>query len=99
MFADVDVLITPTTSLPPTTIAESVPLPAEPGARSVLLGRNVRPFDVYGLPTISVPCGFSKAGLPIGLQISGPHLGEPVVLALAHVYEQATEWHRHRPPV
>src|SRR5262245_58204239 len=75
-FADVDVLITPTTPLPPATIAESLPPPAEPGSRSRLWGRNARPFNAYGLPTISVPCGITKAGLPIGLQISGPALSE-----------------------
>jgi aspartyl-tRNA(Asn)/glutamyl-tRNA(Gln) amidotransferase subunit A len=52
------------------------------------------PFNVLGIPAISVPCGFSRAGLPIGLQISGPRLGEGRVLALAHAYERATAWHR-----
>jgi Asp-tRNA(Asn)/Glu-tRNA(Gln) amidotransferase A subunit family amidase len=50
-----------------------------------------------GIPTISVPCGFTRQGFPIGLQISGPRLGESRVLALAHAYEQATDW-RHRQP-
>jgi aspartyl-tRNA(Asn)/glutamyl-tRNA(Gln) amidotransferase subunit A len=58
---------------------------------------NTAAFDIYGLPTISVPCGFSSSGLPIGLQISGNHFAESTVLALAHAYEQATEWHRRRP--
>jgi len=61
--------------------------------------RNTQPFDIYGLPCMSIPCGFSRGGLPIGLSISGPHLGESDVLALAHAYEQATEWHRRRPPI
>jgi aspartyl-tRNA(Asn)/glutamyl-tRNA(Gln) amidotransferase subunit A len=61
--------------------------------------RNTAPFNLYGIPTISVPCGFSSLGLPIGLQISGPRLGEVSVLALAHAYEQVTEWHRRRPPL
>ena len=61
--------------------------------------RNTQPFDIYGLPSISVPCGFSNSGLPIGLEISGPRLGEPLVLALAQAYERETEWHRHTPPV
>jgi aspartyl-tRNA(Asn)/glutamyl-tRNA(Gln) amidotransferase subunit A len=99
MFSTVDVLVTPTTPVPPLTLAESVPVPTEPGSRSRLLGRNTRPFDAYGLPTISVPCGFTRSGLPIGLQISGPNFGEPVVFALAHAYEQATEWHRRSPAV
>jgi aspartyl-tRNA(Asn)/glutamyl-tRNA(Gln) amidotransferase subunit A len=46
------------------------------------------------LPAISVPCGFTEGGLPIGLQIIGPHWGEAVVLQVAHAYEQATTWHK-----
>jgi aspartyl-tRNA(Asn)/glutamyl-tRNA(Gln) amidotransferase subunit A len=47
----------------------------------------------------AVPCGFTKSGLPIGLQIVGPHFGESRLLALAHAYEQATPWHTRRPPI
>jgi aspartyl-tRNA(Asn)/glutamyl-tRNA(Gln) amidotransferase subunit A len=61
--------------------------------------RNTRPVNVWGLPAISIPCGFTKAGLPIGLQIIGPHWGEARVLQLAHAYEQATEWHKQKPTV
>ena len=60
---------------------------------------NTRSLDDYGLPTITVPCGFSKSGLPIGLQISGPNLAEVNVLALAHAYQQATDWHKRKPPL
>ena len=60
--------------------------------------RNTAPFNLYGIPTISIPCGFSRSGLPIGLQISSPRLGELPVLALAHAYEQATDWHARQPP-
>jgi aspartyl-tRNA(Asn)/glutamyl-tRNA(Gln) amidotransferase subunit A len=59
--------------------------------------RNTLPFNVFGLPTISVPCGFTRAGLPIGLQISAPRLGEARVLALAHAYQQATDWQQREP--
>ena len=58
---------------------------------------NTRPFNVLGLPTISVPCGFTQAGLPIGMQISGPPGGEATVLRLAYAYEQATDWHKRHP--
>jgi aspartyl-tRNA(Asn)/glutamyl-tRNA(Gln) amidotransferase subunit A len=58
---------------------------------------NTRPFNAYGLPVVTLPCGFSKDGLPIGLQIAGPRFGEAAVLSLAHAYEQATEWHKRRP--
>jgi aspartyl-tRNA(Asn)/glutamyl-tRNA(Gln) amidotransferase subunit A len=61
--------------------------------------RNTSPFDIYGLPTISIPCGFTSSGLPIGMQISGPPFGELQVLALAHAYEQATDWHTRRPEI
>jgi aspartyl-tRNA(Asn)/glutamyl-tRNA(Gln) amidotransferase subunit A len=98
VFATVDVLITPTqrgVAQPiPGTAAARGAVPA-PGAAGGLV--NTAAFDIYGLPTISVPCGFSSAGLPIGLQISGNHFAESTVLALAHAYEQATSWHTRRP--
>ena len=68
-------------------------------AREPSLIRNTLPFNVFGIPAISVPCGFTRAGLPIGMQIIGPRLGEARVLALAHAYEQATDWHRREPPI
>ena len=58
--------------------------------------RNTRPFNVWGLPAISVPCGFTQGGLPVGLQIAGPHWREDSVLQLAHAYEEATAWHKRR---
>jgi aspartyl-tRNA(Asn)/glutamyl-tRNA(Gln) amidotransferase subunit A len=94
VFADVDILVAPTCMNPPATIAAVL---ADPAAEPSLI-RNTLPFNVFGIPAISVPCGFTRAGLPIGLQIVGPRLGEMRVLALAHAYEQATEWHRREPP-
>jgi aspartyl-tRNA(Asn)/glutamyl-tRNA(Gln) amidotransferase subunit A len=58
---------------------------------------NTRPFNGYGLPVISIPCGFSKDGLPIGLQIAGPLFAESTVLALAHAYQKETDWHTRKP--
>jgi aspartyl-tRNA(Asn)/glutamyl-tRNA(Gln) amidotransferase subunit A len=95
LFESVDALITPTAPAPPRTILEAN---ADPPTRSPVLDlRNTAPFDRNGLPTISIPCGFSTRGLPIGLQISGPPGGDAVVLQLAHAYEQATDWHKRRP--
>jgi len=65
--------------------------------REILSLRNTRPFNILGLPTISVPCGFTKSGLPIGLQISGAPWAEGNVLRLANAFEQQTEWHKKRP--
>jgi aspartyl-tRNA(Asn)/glutamyl-tRNA(Gln) amidotransferase subunit A len=59
--------------------------------------RFCRPANFTGLPAISVPCGFTSAGLPIGLQIIGPHWQEARILQIAYFYEQATEWHQMHP--
>ena len=93
LFADVDVLIMPTVPGPPSLIE---PI-ADNAARDPERTRNTWPFDVTGLPAISVPCGFSRSGLPIGLQIVGAPFAESTVLALAYAYEQASEWHRRKP--
>jgi aspartyl-tRNA(Asn)/glutamyl-tRNA(Gln) amidotransferase subunit A len=61
--------------------------------------RFTSPISLTGLPAISVPCGFTSAGLPIGLQLVGNFLGEPTLLSLAHAYESATDWHKRRPPI
>jgi aspartyl-tRNA(Asn)/glutamyl-tRNA(Gln) amidotransferase subunit A len=58
---------------------------------------NTGQFNAYGIPAISVPCGFTAAGLPVGLMIAGPRFSEGRVLALARAYEAATDWHRRRP--
>jgi aspartyl-tRNA(Asn)/glutamyl-tRNA(Gln) amidotransferase subunit A len=89
VFAGVDLLVTPTMPRPPLTIAEC--------REAFQMVGNTGQFNIYGLPTISIPCGFTSSGLPIGLQISGPRLGEAKVFALAHAYEQATDWHTRRP--
>jgi aspartyl-tRNA(Asn)/glutamyl-tRNA(Gln) amidotransferase subunit A len=60
---------------------------------------NTGQFNLYGIPAISVPCGFSSAGLPIGLMLAGPRFSEARVLALAHAYERATEWHSRKPQI
>ena len=96
-FADVDLLVTPTTPIPAPSIAELQKNPDMLRPRELLLLRNTRPINVWGLPAISIPCGFTPAGLPIGMQIIGPHWGEARVLQLAHAYEQATAWHKRQP--
>lgn len=101
-FASIDLLIMPTTSGTAGLIRPSQPpqTPAGPGAPPAggAAGfRNTSYFSYYGLPAISVPCGLTASGLPIGLQICGGPFAEATVLALAHAYEQATQWHTKRP--
>ena len=96
VFDDVDVLVTPTLAQLPVSIEEARASPLE--VTGILI-RNTAPFNAYGIPAITVPCGFSRGGLPIGLQLCGRALGEVDVLALAHAYEQATAWHERTPPL
>jgi aspartyl-tRNA(Asn)/glutamyl-tRNA(Gln) amidotransferase subunit A len=98
-FAGVDLLIAPTM---PILAPKMDDLRASPDAlrpAELRLLRNTRPFNVWGLPAISVPCGFTKTGLPIGLQIAGPPWREVLVLRLASAYEEATAWHKRKPGI
>src|SRR5690606_34808359 len=91
VFQTVDVLVTPTApGLPERIDAAINPAEASGAEPSV---RNTAPFNLYGIPTISIPCGFSQDGLPIGLQISSANLREDTLFALAHAFQQATDWH------
>ena len=97
VFDEVDVLLTPTVPTPPPVIADLLKRPEDLRAQEMMMLRNTRPFNVWGIPTISIPCGFTRDGLPIGLQLAaGPGRGI-VLLQAAQVYEQATEWHEKMP--
>src|SRR5690606_367413 len=87
-FADFDLYVAPTVAMPAHTIDAALNDPPD----ELLIIRNTVYFNVLGNPAISVPCGFTSTGLPIGLQIVGPPRGEASVLALAHAFEQATDW-------
>jgi aspartyl-tRNA(Asn)/glutamyl-tRNA(Gln) amidotransferase subunit A len=102
-FQNIDLVVMPTTiGLPPKI---DVSLADEMGDKKPLVYDffnnagciNTAPFDVYGIPALSLPCGFSKTGLPIGLMIAGPRFAEGKVLALAYAYQQATDWHKRKP--
>jgi aspartyl-tRNA(Asn)/glutamyl-tRNA(Gln) amidotransferase subunit A len=99
VFADVDLIITPTTPTPAPAILDMKANPDALRPAELKLLRNTRPFNVWGLPAISVPCGFTQSGLPIGLQIAGPHWREDLVLRLAAAYEQATQQAKRKPPI
>ena len=95
VFYNVDYVITPTTPVPPITIEQALSMSPDPAGELWL--RNTRPFNAYGVPTVSVPCGFTLTGLPIGLQIAGPPLSEESLLSFAYAYEQSTTWHKRTP--
>lgn len=97
---EVDVLVTPTTMRTASIIGEEPVMVGEVelstgGAFATL----TMPFNIGGLPVVSLPCGFDALGLPIGLQIAGKPFAEETILRAAHAYEQATGWHTRRPPL
>lgn len=98
-FSSVDLLVTPTTAVAPITLESGHLDPPLPPDGTPLEFRNTHMFDVLGLPAISVPCGFTRDGMPIGLQIAGPRFGESRVLALAHAFQRITDWHLRSPRV
>ncbi|GAC1507284.1 MAG: Asp-tRNA(Asn)/Glu-tRNA(Gln) amidotransferase GatCAB subunit A [Terriglobales bacterium] len=97
VFEKLDLLVTPATPIPAPMIAELTDQPELLRPREMVLLRNTRPINVWGLPAISIPCGFTARGLPIGMQIIGRHWEESLVLQLALAFEQATNWHKRRP--
>ena len=93
-FADLDVLALPGRPQTAPRMDESGRL-LEP-----LSPRNYTvPLNYPGVPALTVPCGFDGQGLPIGIQLVGRHWAEGTLLAVAHAYQQATDWHRRRPPL
>lgn len=96
-FKNFDLVALPTMRILPRTIEDALDREESTKPKAPDLISNCTPFNIFGLPAISVPCGFSSSGLPIGLMIAGPRFSEGKVLALANAYEKATQWHLKRP--
>lgn len=97
-FTDFDLVLLPTRRRTPRTITDAIKREESDKIRNPEL-ENTGQFNMYGIPAISVPCGFTSAGLPVGLMIAGPRFSEGKVLALAHAFERSTEWHLRKPPL
>jgi aspartyl-tRNA(Asn)/glutamyl-tRNA(Gln) amidotransferase subunit A len=97
-FQEVDAIVAPALPVPAPPIgAESVHIDGEEiGIRSAIVG-HCRPANFTGLPAISVPCGFTRAGLPIGLQLVGRAFDEATLLRIAFSYERANDWGLRHP--
>jgi aspartyl-tRNA(Asn)/glutamyl-tRNA(Gln) amidotransferase subunit A len=97
---DVDVLVTPTQ---PTTALKIGQTTSRIGSREeTVFGVSARfcaPFNISGLPAISVPCGFSPEGMPIGLQIIGKPFDEETIFRIADAFERSTQWHLKNPAI
>ena len=92
VFRQVDALVTPTSPVVAFPLGERTADPLQ----MYVIDVCTLPINIAGLPAISIPCGFSE-GLPVGMQLIGPHLSEERLLGIAFAYEQATAWHRARP--
>ncbi|PYS56229.1 MAG: Asp-tRNA(Asn)/Glu-tRNA(Gln) amidotransferase subunit GatA [Acidobacteria bacterium] len=100
IFKMADVIVTPTVPIPPPRIdGLQQPWGADSEIAVDSLTRFTRVFNIVGLPAISIPCGFTPEGLPIGMQICGKAFDESTVLRVAYAYEQETRWFERRPPI
>ena len=108
VFKGVDVVVSPTCLIPPMLISEvlnsDLEAPTnvhtqERSPRAVVLHKATTIASIAGLPALSVPCGFAHGSLPIGLQLMGRRLEEPLLFRVGYAYEQATEWHLRHPPI
>ena len=98
VFAEADVLVAPVIPEAAPALSHATEGPVEELAlRQGRFARLTRPFNGLGLPALSVPCGFSRVGLPLAFQIVGRPFAEATVLRVGHAYEQAAGWHRRRP--
>ena len=99
MFGEVDILLTPTVPIPPPRVADLKAHPETLRPQELIMLRNTRPFNVWGIPAISIPCGFTKDRLPVGLQLAAAAWREELLLQVAHAFEQATGWNVMSTPV
>ncbi|WP_442580764.1 amidase [Mesorhizobium sp. ASY16-5R] len=95
-FEDVDLMLIPTMTTPTPTLPELEAFGADDDVLLQMI-RYTAPFDLAGNPTIVLPAGFSGANVPISLQLVGRHLGEDLLCAAGHAFQQATDWHLRRP--
>ncbi|MDA0770586.1 MAG: hypothetical protein BZY79_03485 [SAR202 cluster bacterium Casp-Chloro-G4] len=95
-----DILLAPTVPIgAPNLDDDLVVVAGSKHAKLAVMPRLTRPFNITGTPTISVPCGFTSDGMPIGMQLSGRAFEDALVLRVAQAYEEATDWHTRRPPI
>jgi amidase len=98
MFEHVDVLLVPTMPVPTPSLELMKRYGEDP---SILLGilRYTAPFNFSGSPTVTLPNGADSAGMPLSMQVVGPHLSEDVLARAAQSFQYITDWHKRRPPL
>jgi amidase len=98
LFRAIDLLIMPAMNIAAPTLADMAPARRTPAATEARI-RLTAPFDMSGHPTLTLPGGKTADGLPVGFQIVGRHMEEALVLRAGHAFQQATDWHKRRPPI
>lgn len=98
LFDEIDLIAAPSMVVPTPRLDGMDELSAAPGGLERLI-RFTSPFDHSGSPTISLPCGFTQAGTPLGFQLVGRHLDEELLLRVGHAFERATVWNARHPKV
>ncbi|MCX5894747.1 MAG: amidase, partial [Proteobacteria bacterium] len=94
-FTSCDLIVTPTAPTPPFRLGEKLNNPLQMYLSDIF----TIPANLAGLPGISIPCGFSSQGLPIGLHLAGNLFAEETILRCAYCFENHTEWHLKKPPL
>jgi aspartyl-tRNA(Asn)/glutamyl-tRNA(Gln) amidotransferase subunit A len=92
-FKKCDIIITPAAPTTAFRLGEKIQNPLQMYLSDIC----TIPINLAGLPALSLPCGFDKNGMPIGIQLIGKHFDEPTILRVAHQYEQSTPWHKQKP--
>ena len=98
LMQDVDLLLTPVIPFTVPSVSQLAELRTQPGYRLELM-RYTAPFNMSGHPTITLPAGFTREGLPLGVQLVGAHLREDLLVRAGRAFQNATDWHARRPPV
>ena len=97
LFGGVDLLLVPTMPMPIPTLAQMAAYGEDPSVLHGIL-RFTAPFDFSGSPTITMPNGIDKRGMPLSFQLVGRRVAEEVLVRAGHAYQSATDWHVRRPP-
>jgi amidase len=96
LFTNIDMLLIPTQPVADFTVQQEAELFRRPEALGAFI-RFATPFDMSGSPTLTMPNGFTRMGLPLSFQLVGRHLGEAPLIRAGHAYQQATDWHKRHP--
>jgi amidase len=97
VFEEVDLLLVPTMPVPIPSLARMAEYGQDPEVLLRIL-RFTAPFDFSGSPTITLPAGIDRNGMPLSLQLVGRHLSEDLLCQAGHAFQQVTDWHTRRPP-